>query len=72
MSFSALPSSQENERYFRIQDPFGLRRSIVPLFTIDSGNTSGFWARNVFPCGSFWDVFNSLSSAGVSRKKTNY
>lgn len=63
MAFPALPSSQKNERFFRIQDPFGLRRSIVPLFTIDrethliSGLGTSF---RVDPFGTYLTAYHML------------
>ncbi|MCA9421939.1 MAG: trypsin-like peptidase domain-containing protein [Nitrospira sp.] len=63
MSFPALPSSQENERFFQIQNSFGLRRSIVPLFTINrethliSGVGTSF---RVDPFGTYLTAYHVL------------
>jgi serine protease Do len=74
MVFPYLPKQNENKERFLIQDPFGLRRSIIPLFTVDretelvSGLGTAFridpfgtylTAHHVFECSKTKNVFDS-------------
>lgn len=53
--YSLAPTCHETSAQFRIQDPFGLRRAIVPVFHLEaSGNLKGYGtAFAVDPWGTF-------------------
>lgn len=65
MPFPYFPKSDQDETFFRIDDPFGLRSIIIPLFSIDrqTEEISGIGtAFRVDPWGTYLTAYHVLES----------
>lgn len=65
MPFPYLPRGGQDEALFRIDDPFGLRSVIIPMFSIDrqTGEVSGIGtAFRIDPFGTYLTAYHVLES----------
>src|SRR5947207_2973687 len=69
MPFPILPEEGEDEALFEINDPFELRRSVIPLFQIDRqtnlvyGKGTGF---RIDPFATYLTAYHAFENQGSS------